>query len=302
MNNGRVLSVSGFSLVEILVAVGLLGVVSLGMASLFTTMSQQQRSTRATFAAQTVVTNLQTVFGSYEICGNTLGSGTAGVKAILKKEPQTYTSDFKDLEGSVIYPVGPKAAPVEDGLIRIRSWQLTPLSVLSSSPLTKMTRLTLELELLGTPSSTKVSRSFTILTTLDSSNKVTSCHAIGTAADGSGGGSGGGSVPTRADSAMLGNGMQASVCPAGKKLISCEGGETVKSKVSITSFSGTAGFTYDIPVYRYVSAESSAFGLDLLGRLQPQPKGPGSDRLGCIGPSLAKGETSEGSITAICEP
>ncbi len=169
----------GFSLLEILMAVGLIGALAMGFMSLNSSSLKQQKAMRANLAANSLQLAIESMFAYGESCLKNFGT-TPGADLIPTVTKSVYQGQIMDSSGAVVYPVGDTATFVEGGLLRIRSWDVRQKAVMSASNNDVLLEIGLSLESSPTEGYVQsLRRTINVMARLDATGKITSCNLAG---------------------------------------------------------------------------------------------------------------------------
>ena len=88
---------NGFSLIEVLVAAGLLGLLSLGIASMFSQQQKEMKALDEKFILQSLRQNVLNVLQSKPVCVSNLGSISADISTATTTTPSAGNFVFTEL-------------------------------------------------------------------------------------------------------------------------------------------------------------------------------------------------------------
>lgn len=184
---------SGFSLVEIVLAVGMMGAVSLGVMKLTNMQMDAAKSTKQNFERNLLMNDIRSLLGDAEVCAKNFGptSGTA-----LNPKVANSVTNLVDQDGNSVFELETSGEIYGDGTLSIVEMTFgaapgaeannTLLHFQDYGSTAKFGRATLLLKVKREKSKTKALKNFVVNITarLDASDKVTVCTASSIAGDG----------------------------------------------------------------------------------------------------------------------
>lgn len=166
----------GFTLVEILVAAGLIAGLSVAMMNIFKQQSFSQKKTEAGFELSTLQQSINTVLLNRIACKNTL-DGIANIRAATNSITQ-----IKDASDNVAFQTGISYGNlVEIQSINIKDPHIPPVDAMNPA-INQIGDVTMEFNFNKTSkilenSPTKTKNEFKITVEVDSSNRVVNCYS-----------------------------------------------------------------------------------------------------------------------------
>ena len=163
----------GFSLVEVLVASAVLGLLTLALLQQFTLQQKIMVTTEAGFDTIDAINQVRGVLSDAESCKTTFQNQTLSPTAVT---PTNIMHAYKDASGALLYNVAfTTGVPINPNI------QFTSFALTGANPTDGKATLAVEIERLksGILGGAKVLRKIQMYVTTDASNKIQTCYAAG---------------------------------------------------------------------------------------------------------------------------
>ena len=168
----------GFSLIEVLLAAMLLGIVSVGMTAMMTALQAEQNGVKWRLSADAFTEEMRLLLSSERACTNSFGGlmSTAGASHTL-----TDLKDESPAPGKVKYPLG---LVFGDGSVRLTSLTLTKFSPGKTTSQAQMTLIAGLQALRSASGAQSIKRELNVNIEMNGTNRVATCLAAAKMADG----------------------------------------------------------------------------------------------------------------------
>jgi prepilin-type N-terminal cleavage/methylation domain-containing protein len=175
-------SENGFTLMEILIAVGLLGMLVMGFLS-YTSMQQQQaRLQRAQVAANTTQAYFSMLLSNGQVCEANMGPSPGFDVALSSTATKIPSGNILDAAGNTVLSIGSAAPTIEQGLLNIVNVDILQKAVLSTSTTTGSVigefGIDLEVQGMNTPTILRRTVKFSATQNL-ADGKILACNTVG---------------------------------------------------------------------------------------------------------------------------
>lgn len=141
-------NLKGFSLVEVMIALGIGAVVTLGIASTLEMMNKAQRTNDQNIEANFLAENISRLLAEPSTCQLNWGSTSIG-GAVTMSPTTVFTRDIVDDGGNTVFDVNNLTATFGNNKIRLQDYKLVQIAVVSTSPYVVLGELKLNIQQVG---------------------------------------------------------------------------------------------------------------------------------------------------------